>query len=59
DRSSGAILSQLVRRKILRIEQQDEKPRTPRYFTGDRFLDLFGLETIDDLPQTYDHEKIA
>ena len=59
DRSSGAILSQLVRRKVLRIQQAEEKPRKPRYFTGDRFLDLFGLETIDDLPQTYDHEKIA
>ena len=59
DRSSGAILSQLVRRKVLRIQQAEEKPRKPRYFTGDRFLDLFGLETIDDLPQTYDHEKVA
>jgi len=59
DRSSGAILSQLVRRKVLRIQQAEEKPRKPRYYTGDRFLDLFGLETIDDLPQTYDHEKIA
>ncbi len=59
DRSSGAILSQLVRRKILRIEQQDEKPRKPRYFTGDRFLELFHLESIDDLPQTYDLEKSA
>ena len=59
DRSSGAILSQLVRRKILRVQQADEKPRKPRYFTGDRFLDLFGLETIDDLPQTHDLEKSA
>ena len=59
DRSSGAILSQLVRRKILRIEQQDEQPRKPRYYTGDRFLELFGLLSIEDLPQTYDLETSA
>ena len=59
DRSSGAVLSQLVRRKVLCIQQRDENSRSLRYFTSDRFLELFGLESIDDLPQTYDLEKSA
>lgn len=53
-RPSGPILSQLVRRRLLRIERPDEKPRTPRYFIADRFLELFGLSTIDELPQSHD-----
>jgi len=58
DHSSGSILSELVRREILRLERTDEKPRKSIYFTTDRFLDVFGLEHIDDLPQAMilDHE---
>ncbi|MEC7565272.1 MAG: SMC-Scp complex subunit ScpB [Planctomycetota bacterium] len=58
DRSSGSILSELVRREILRLERTDEKPRKSIYFTTDRFLNVFGLEHIDDLPQAMilDHE---
>lgn len=55
-RSSGAVLSQLVRRRLLRIERPDEKPRVPRYFVTDRFLQLFGLESIAELPQSQDLE---
>ena len=53
-RPSGAILSQLVRRRLLRIERPDKKPRTPRYFVTQRFFDLFGLASIDELPQSHD-----
>ncbi len=53
-RPSGGILTQLVRRGLLRMERPDEKPRTPRYSTTDRFLELFGLENIQDLPQSPD-----
>ncbi len=53
-RPSGALLSQLVRRRLLRIERPDEKPRTPRYFVTDRFLSFFGLASIDELPQSQD-----
>jgi segregation and condensation protein B len=49
---SGAVLTQLVRRQLLRIERPEESPRTPRYFTTQRFLDLFGLQSLDDLPQS-------
>ena len=49
---SGTILSQLVRRKLLRMERPEEKPRTPVYYTTTRFLELFGLDSIDDLPRS-------
>ncbi len=54
--SSGAVLSQLVRRELLRIERTEENPRTPRYFTTDRFLDLFGMASIDELPQSQEFD---
>lgn len=55
--SSGAILSQLVRRQLLRLERPKNNPRTPRYYTTDRFLKLFGLSTLDDLPRSQDLDK--
>lgn len=54
---SGAILSQLVRRQLLCIERDPDAPRTPRYHTTDRFLDLFGLESLDDLPRSQELDK--
>ncbi len=53
---SGAILAQLVRRRLLQVERPAEKPRTPRYRTAARFLQLFGLESLNDLPQSDDLE---
>ncbi len=50
-RPSGALLSQLVRRQLLRVERPEKKPRTPRYFTTNRFLELFGLASLDELPR--------
>jgi segregation and condensation protein B len=49
---AGAMLGQLVRRDLLRIERPDTKPREPRYFTTERFLNLFGMTTLDDLPRS-------
>lgn len=49
---SGAILSQLVRRQLLRISRPDVKPRKPIYETSDRFLETFGLDRIEDLPRS-------
>jgi chromosome segregation and condensation protein ScpB len=51
-RPSGALLAQLVRRRLLRIERGEQKPRTPRYFITDRFLELFGLSSVEELPQS-------
>lgn len=53
-RPSGALLAQLVRRRLLRIELGQQKPRTPRYFIADRFLELFGLASVEELPQSPD-----
>ena len=50
-RSSGAAISQLVRRDILAYERAAEKGAKPTYRTTERFLDLYGLESLDDLPQ--------
>ena len=56
-KSSSSVLSQLVRRQLLRIERLDEKPRKVRYFTTDRFLQLFGLDNLTELPQTNEVDK--
>lgn len=50
ERASGAILNQLVRRQLLRVEQDPENRRRKRYFTTPRFLELFGLDSLEDLP---------
>ena len=51
DKPSGHLLTQLVRRRLLRVERTDTKPRKTLYRTTDRFLELFGLESPSDLPQ--------
>ena len=54
---SGAIVSQLVRRQLLQMKRPKESPRTPVYHTTPRFLRLFGLEDLEDLPQAQEVEK--
>lgn len=54
---SGAALSQLVRRKLLRLDRPSEKGAKPLYSTTDRFLQLFGLESLAALPRSEDLEK--
>ena len=52
-RESGSLLNQLVRRQLLRMERikPPEGGRAiPHYHPTERFLVLFGLETLDDLP---------
>jgi segregation and condensation protein B len=51
---SSGILSQLVRRQLLRIERPKGRKQPPQYYTTNRFLDLFGLESLEDLPQAED-----
>lgn len=48
---STAILAQLVRRQLLRVDREEQNPRRLQYRTTRRFLDLFGLATLDDLPR--------
>lgn len=54
DAPSSALLTQLVRRRLLEIERPADKPRTVLYRTSPRFLQLFGLRNLDDLPQSDD-----
>lgn len=53
---SGGVLSQLVRRDLLQIERPAPKA-PPLYRTTSRFLDLFGLDELSDLPQSLEGEK--
>ncbi len=50
----GPILAQLVRRQLVRLERTQTKPRKTVYWTTDRFLALFGLESLGDLPRGED-----
>ncbi len=54
DKDSGALLAQLVRRRLLAIERREDAPQVKYYCTTERFLELFGLESLDDLPRTQD-----
>jgi segregation and condensation protein B len=53
---NGHVLLQLVRRQLLRLERDPDKPRAARYYTTDRFLALFNLSSLDDLPRSQDLE---
>ena len=52
---SGPVLRQLVRRGLIAASSHGEaRGRQVVYGTTARFLELFGLERLDDLPQTQD-----
>lgn len=57
DTPSGRILSQLVRRQLLRIDREGAPERTARYSTTDRFLRLVGVESLADLPRSLDLDR--
>lgn len=53
-RESGSLLNQLVRRQLLRMERikpENGKRTVPHYYPTERFLHLFSLESLDELPQ--------
>ena len=57
---SGALLAQLVRRQLLRIDRGDdaeERSTKPRYATTKKFLEFFGIESIEELPRPQDVER--
>lgn len=56
-RPSGAVLSQLVRRQLLRVERDADDRRLTRYVTTPRFLAALGIEKLDDLPRSQDVER--
>lgn len=51
---SGAILSLLVRRQLLRLDRPEPAPSPPVYLTTRRFLEVFGLQGLEDLPRSQD-----
>jgi segregation and condensation protein B len=53
-KSTGGVLNQLVRRKLISVEVSGTKPKVKRYSTTERFLDLFQLDGLNDLPQSHD-----
>ncbi len=52
---SGAVLKQLLRRQLLRLERPEGASRKEAKFVATRrFLELFGLESLEDLPRGQD-----
>ena len=51
-RPSGGLLNQLVRRRLLDVQFTDTKPRIKQFSTSERFLELFGIEELAELPQS-------
>lgn len=54
---SGAIVAQLVRRDLLVVERQAGKKAKPHYRTTGRFLQLFDLGDLSELPRSQDIER--
>lgn len=48
---SYPILSQLVRRQLVRVERPQESPRVARYYTTPRFNQLFSIASPAELPR--------
>jgi segregation and condensation protein B len=51
---SGGILAQLLRRGLLRLDRTEGQGKVHAYRTTDRFLKLFGLDSLAELPQSQD-----
>lgn len=47
----GPVLNQLVKRQLLELIENPANKREKLYQTSDRFLELFGLESLSDLPR--------
>lgn len=56
---SGSVLRQLVRRGIIAVMARGESGgREVSYGTTHRFLEVFGLSSLDDLPQAQDLHRL-
>ena len=58
DTVSPALLAQLVRRGLLNAERL-ESGHQWQYTTSPRFLEMFGLESLNDLPRAHDRYEDA
>ena len=52
----GAVLRQLVRRELIAVERDPAHPREVHYKTTPRFLSLFDIRSLDELPR---HEQVS
>ena len=48
---AGPTLRQLLRRDLIAVERSPDDPKEVRYATTPRFLSLFGVQKLDDLPR--------
>jgi len=56
---SGGLLRQLVRRGLIQVVYRaDAAQREVSYGTTPRFLEWFGLQSLDDLPRTQDLQQL-
>lgn len=56
---SSALLRQLVRRGLIQIVPlPGAKPKEVAYATTPRFLEMFSLASLDDLPKTHDLQQL-
>jgi segregation and condensation protein B len=56
---SAALIRQLVRRNLISVVQRGEAGRREVFYgTTPRFLELFQLSSLDDLPQTADLQRL-
>jgi segregation and condensation protein B len=55
---SLALLRQLVRLGLIAVQRGDAAEKDVSYGTTARFLRLFGLRNLDDLPRTQDLQKL-
>lgn len=53
-KNSGSMLNQLLRRELISLERTGKSRRDVEYRTTPRFLQLFGLADLSDLPQPED-----
>ncbi len=55
---SGGVLRQLVRLGLIAVHRDEENPRAVVYVTTARFLALFQLQSLEDLPRTQDLQQL-
>jgi segregation and condensation protein B len=55
---SGSALRQLVRLGLIAVRRGESEQREVTYSTTPRFLTLFQLRSLDDLPRTQDLQKL-
>jgi segregation and condensation protein B len=56
---SGPLLRQLVRRGLIAVVNRgDAQQKQVAYGTTPRFLEVFGLKSLEELPQTQDLQKL-